>query len=120
MEAPIYVRLDMPTQGVEQGCSHKGRCHYGQLRLLLMAGERLDDGLGRRHDSEVHERQQDRERAVDEGAVYDEGYVVEAVPQDRYTHGDGDAEEGSDPKQQGNHPQLSPASEWGVLSHPTG
>ena len=48
----------------------------------------LKSCLGRRHAPEVHQRKHSRERAVDEGAVYDDVYVVEAVAQDGYPYGD--------------------------------
>jgi hypothetical protein len=48
--------------------------------LLLLAGERAEGVLQGDHAAEVEEEQHRREGAVDEGAVYDEVYVVEAVP----------------------------------------
>ena len=55
------------------------------------------------HAAEVDQDQHRCERAVDEGAVDDQVYVVEVVLEDRYTHGDGYAEEGGDPHQVGEH-----------------
>ncbi len=53
-----------------------------------IACESAEDRLGRRHAPEVDQRQHYRERTVDEGAVNDDVYVVEAILQDREAYGD--------------------------------
>ncbi len=49
------------------------------MRLLLLAGEGVEDRLDRSHPAKVDRRHNRRECAVDEGTVYDHVYVVEAV-----------------------------------------
>src|SRR5215218_182293 len=56
--------------------------------LLFLAGERCKDYLGRRNAPEIHQRKHQRERAIDESAVYEEVYVVEPIAQDRYPYCD--------------------------------
>src|SRR5918998_988635 len=83
VEAAVYERLVATTQRVEQRSDHQGRDDYGELWLVLLAGEAAEDSLGHRHAPEVHERQYHGERAVDEGTVYDHVYVEEACAQYR-------------------------------------
>ena len=47
-----------------------------------MAGERLEDGLGSRHTPEVHQCKESGESTVNEGAVDDDIYVVEVIPEE--------------------------------------
>src|ERR671913_2341395 len=82
VEAAVYERLVATTQRVEQRSDHQGRDDYGELWLLLLAGEAAEDDLGHRHAPEVHERQYHGERTVYEGTVYDQIYVEEACAQD--------------------------------------
>jgi hypothetical protein len=51
-ETPIFESLD-ETTGAEQGRCHGRRDHNGQLRLLLLAGERSKGRLGRGYNAEV-------------------------------------------------------------------
>src|SRR5829696_6779936 len=90
VESPVHERLEAASQRVEQRCDHKGRGDHGYLGLLLLAGERAEDRLCPRHTSQVGRCQQGREGDVDQRAVYDEVYVVEAVLQDGEAHGDRD------------------------------
>src|SRR5215203_1291007 len=94
VEAPVYERLDTASQGVEQSGYQQGGDDYGQLGLLLLSREGAEEGLGRRHAPEVHERQHRGERPVDEGAVYDHVDVEEAVLHDRYAREDRQPEQG--------------------------
>src|SRR5918995_6293275 len=75
VEAPVYKALDATSQGVEQGGDHEGGRHYSELGLLLLAGERAEDHLARRHAPEIHHPEQGGERTVDEGAVDDVIYL---------------------------------------------
>src|SRR5215204_7794175 len=43
----------------------------------------MKQSLGRRHAAEIDSCQDRREGSIDEGAIYDDVDVVEAVPQDR-------------------------------------
>jgi hypothetical protein len=52
-ETPIFESLDETTEGAEQGGYHERRDHDGQLRLLLLAGERSKGCLGRGYNAEV-------------------------------------------------------------------
>src|ERR671911_1047761 len=88
IEAPVYKGLNTSSQGAEQRCYHQGGDDDGELGLLFLAGERSKDYLGRRHAPEIHQRKHQRERAIDESAVYEDVYVVEAVAQDRYPYCD--------------------------------
>src|SRR5215208_1689778 len=88
VEAAVYEGLDATSEGVEQGSDHKRGDDDGQLGLLLLATERAEDRLGCRYTSEVDQRQQEREGAVDEGAVDQEVYVIEAIAKDSYPYGD--------------------------------
>src|SRR5215213_7822307 len=81
VEAPVHERLEAASQRVEQRCDHKGRGDHGYLGLLLLAGERAEDRLCPRHTSQVGRCQQGREGCVNEGAVDENVYLVEAVPQ---------------------------------------
>ena len=49
VEAPVYEGLDATSQGGEQCCYHERGDDYGELRLLLLACERTEHELGRRH-----------------------------------------------------------------------
>ena len=53
VEAPVYEGLDAAPQGIEQRGDHESGDDNGQLGLLLLAGERTEDRLGRRHAPEV-------------------------------------------------------------------
>src|SRR5918998_3042564 len=94
VEAPVYEGLDASPQWVKQCCYHERGDDYGELRLLLLACERPEDELGRRHPAEIHQRQRHREGTVDQGAVDNEVYLVEAVAEDRYAHGNRQTNEG--------------------------
>src|SRR5215207_1063476 len=83
VEAAIDEGLDTTPQGIEQGRDRKGRNDYGELGLLLLAGEGAEESLQRGHPSEVHCDQCSRQSTIDEGAIYDDVDVVEAVPRDR-------------------------------------
>jgi hypothetical protein len=93
VEAPVDEGLDASPQRIEQGSDHEGGDDYGQLRLLLLAGKHTEEHLDRRHASEVEDEQHGRQRTVDEGTVYEEVYVVEAVSQDGQPYGYRDARE---------------------------
>jgi hypothetical protein len=68
----------------------RGRCHHCQGGLL--AGEQDEDPLQHHDAAEVERNQHCRQRAVDERAVYDEVYVVEAMAQDGHSDRDRDEE----------------------------
>ena len=63
--------------------------------LLLLAGECAEYRLRRRHSTELDNRKDRGERTVDEGAVYEEVDLVEAVFEDRdpRSHRDGSAQQ---------------------------
>src|SRR5215207_7432361 len=86
VEAAVNEGLDAPTHRVEERRYREGGDHHGQLRLLLLSGEEEENCLYRRHAPEVDGEKRGRERAVDEGAVYDDVYVVEAVLEDGDAH----------------------------------
>src|SRR5215211_2902584 len=87
VEAPVYERLDAAPQRIEESSDHQGGDHYGKLGgLLLLAGKRSEENLGRRYAPEVDCDQHGGERAIDQRAVDDYVYVVEAVPQDGETY----------------------------------
>src|SRR5215212_4792405 len=54
-----------------------------------MTGECLENRLRCRHTAEVDRGQHCRKRAVDEGAVYEQVYVVEAIAENGYPYSDG-------------------------------
>src|SRR5918998_286090 len=88
VEAPVYEGLDASPQWVKQCCYHERGDDYGELRLLLLACERTEHELGRRHPAEIHQRQRRREGTVDQRTVDDEVYVVKAVAEDSYANSD--------------------------------
>ena len=45
----MYERLNEPSLRIEQGGDNKGRTHDGELRKVILAGERLEESLGRRY-----------------------------------------------------------------------
>ena len=49
VEAMVDKTLDVSPQGVEQCCYHKRGDDYGELGLLMLACERPEHELGRRH-----------------------------------------------------------------------
>jgi hypothetical protein len=102
VEAAIYEGLYASSQGVEQSSDNKGGDDYSQLGLLLLAGERTEHRLGRSYPAEVDQNQHRRKSAVDEGAVYEEVYVIEAVAEDRDTSRDGEANGRYNPGEDGN------------------
>src|SRR3712207_6520829 len=77
VEATVYESLDPPPQRVEQGGYRQGRGHHHELGSL--AGQSAEEQLEHDDATEVEAREHRGERAVDEGAVYDEVYVVEVV-----------------------------------------
>src|SRR5918995_2428656 len=87
VEAPVDKGLNASSQRVEQGRYRERGDDHSELGLLLLAGQRPEEGLGRRDATEVHQRERAGERAVDEGAVYDDIYPVEPVAEDGYAHG---------------------------------
>src|SRR5688572_23792526 len=91
VEAPIHERLHPPAQRVEQGGYGQRRGNDGYLRFLT--GERAEGVLHGDNTTKVEESQHRGERTVDEGTVYDEVYVVEAVPQHRDPDGSGQGDE---------------------------
>src|SRR5215218_10247134 len=86
VEAAVDEGLDAPTHRVEERRYREGGDHHGQLRLLLLSGEEAENCLYRRHAPEVDGEKRRRQRTVDEGAVDDEVYVVEAVLEDGDAH----------------------------------
>src|SRR5215210_2156779 len=56
-------------------------------RVGLLAGEQDEDPLHQDDSAEVERHQRCGERSVDEGAVDDEVYLVEAVLEDGYAYG---------------------------------
>src|SRR5919107_5742388 len=89
VETPIDKALDAAPQRVEQGRYGEGRYDNRQLRLLCLARKGAEEGLGGRHAPDIDGCQRHGERAVDEGAVDDDVYVIEPVLQDgeAYCHG---------------------------------
>src|SRR5215204_6563739 len=86
VEAPVYKPLYAASQRREQCRYQEGGCHHCECGLLT----REQDEEPLRHDdtAEVERHQCGGQRAVDEGAVYDDVYVVEAVLKNRYPYGD--------------------------------
>jgi hypothetical protein len=76
VETPICEGLDETTEGVEQGGYEERRDHDGQLRLLLLAGERSEGCLGCSYTAEVDCARSGLRQAADQRAVYDDVYVV--------------------------------------------
>src|SRR5215212_9992995 len=91
VEAAIDEALDAPPQRVEQGRYGQRGSDDGDLRSL--PGEGAEDVLQGDHAAEVEEDQRCGERTVDEGAVDDEVYVVEPIPQHRDPDGRGCGDE---------------------------
>jgi len=75
VEALVYEALDTSSEWIEHSGDNQGGDDYGELGLLLLAGEGMEDGLGGGHSAEVDECQHRREQSVDESAVDDEVYV---------------------------------------------
>jgi hypothetical protein len=75
--------------GLNKGGDHQSGDDYGELELLLLPGAGAEDGLGRRDATEVDQSQRHGKEALDEGAVYEEVYLVESVAKDGYSHRDG-------------------------------
>src|SRR5215203_204630 len=84
VEAAVDKALDAAPQRVEQGGYRQGGGHYYELGSL--AGHSAEEQLEHDDAAEVEAREHRGERTVDEGTVYDEVYVIEVVPQDRYAH----------------------------------
>ena len=76
-------------RGLNRASNNEGGDNDGELGLLCLAGEGAEDDLRRSYAAEVHQRQRGGERTVDEGAVYKEVYIVEAVLEDGEAHGHG-------------------------------
>ena len=87
IEASIDKGLDTASQRVEEGGDRKGGDEYGELGLLLLAGECVEYRLGGGHTPKVEHRQHGGERAVDEGTVYEQVYLVEPIAKDGYPYG---------------------------------
>src|SRR5829696_5590358 len=87
VEAPVHERLDAAAQGVEQGGNQEGRCHDREGGPL--ACEDHEEPLQQNDAAEVDGNQSRRERAVDEGTVYEDVYLVEPIAKDRYAHRNG-------------------------------
>src|SRR5918997_5630424 len=86
VEAAVDKALDATPQRVEQGGYRQGGGHHHQLGSL--AGQSAEEQLEHDDAAEIEAREHRGERYVDEGAVYDEVYVVEVVAQDSYAHRD--------------------------------
>src|SRR5829696_9738040 len=91
IKATIHYRLYSPPQGSKQRRDQKGRGHHSEGGLLASVG---DEGSLQHYDTaEVEYDQSCRQSAVDEGTVYDNVYVVEAVPEDGYVSTDWNEEQ---------------------------
>src|SRR5215204_5532247 len=115
IEPAIYEGLDAAAQGHEQRGDGEGGDDYGQLGLLLLACEGAEDRLGCRYASEVDQSQGRTQRAVNEGAVDDEVYVIEAVAQDGDTGGDRDR--GNDKQERQGDDDPGQSAEGGLPEH---
>jgi hypothetical protein len=73
----IHEVLYAALEGLEQGHDRQRGDDHTQPRLLL--GNDEEEVVNRHVDGLKHARYHYRERAVDEGAVYDEIYIVEMV-----------------------------------------
>src|SRR4028119_635676 len=87
VEASIHQRLDAASEGPEQGGYDEGGSHDGQGGLL--PGEGAKDRLQANHAPDVDKSYRHGERSVDEGAVYQDVYVIQTVTQDGYPYGYG-------------------------------
>src|SRR5829696_2672603 len=96
VEAPVYKRLYAASQRREQCCYQEGGCHHCECGLL--ASKEDEDSLQHHDDTEVECDQCSGERAVDEGTVDKDVYLVEAVAQDSYPHRDRNARKTSQNK----------------------
>src|SRR5215211_5304770 len=86
IEPPVYERLDATPQRSKQCRDKQGGgddCEGG-----LLAYEEDERSLQNDDDAEVEGYQHGGQGAVDEGAVYEYVYLVEAVTQDSYADGD--------------------------------
>src|SRR5215210_6328655 len=84
VEAAVDKALDAAPRRVEQGGYRQGGGHHHELGTL--AGQSAEEQLEHDDAAEVEAREHRSERAVYEGTVYDEVYVVEMVAQDRYAN----------------------------------
>src|SRR4028119_1618252 len=88
-EVSVYQVLDAVPHRMEEGADHQGGDYRSRQRVRVREGdqeivERPVDGL-----KEAREHQSNG--GVDQGAVYDDIDLVEAILQDGYPHGAGDA-----------------------------
>src|SRR5829696_1108316 len=84
VEAAVYERLDAVPDGVEEGRDQERRCHHSQLGSLSRKG---DPGPLQHGDAdEVQQGEDDAQGPVDQGAVDDDVYVVEAILEYRQSH----------------------------------
>src|SRR5215211_5412251 len=88
IETAIHQGLNTSPQGVEQSGDGEGRGHDREGGLLA----RESDEHPLQHDdaNEVECDQRDGKRAIDEGTVDDNVYVVEAIAKDGYPNRDRD------------------------------
>src|SRR5215217_5536165 len=86
VKATIYERLYATPQRAEQRRYEERRSDHGERRFFASEGH--EHPLQQHYSSEVECHEHQRERAIDESAVYEYVYVVEAVAQDRYPYGD--------------------------------
>jgi hypothetical protein len=77
VETPVYESLDAATEGVEECRHHQRRSDDGKLGLFPC--EASQDLLQADDAADVDQNEHRGERTVDEGAVDDTVYVVEAV-----------------------------------------
>jgi hypothetical protein len=89
-----HEALHPAAQRVEQGGYCQRGSHDGQLRLL--PGDSAEGVLQGNHAAYVEENQHSGERGVNEGAIDDEVYLVEAILEHRDGRRDGHAGERHD------------------------
>jgi hypothetical protein len=77
VEAPVAKGLDAVPERSEKRRDHKGRGHDREGGPLAVEDD--EDALQHDDEAEVEREERGRERAVDEGAVYDNVYELPSI-----------------------------------------
>src|SRR5215217_51942 len=104
VEPSVDEALYTAPDGVEQGCDDQRRSHHRKLGVA--SGECGQDLLQQRDAAEVDQGKRERQGTVDEGAVDDYVYVVQAMPEHGQGHRRGYREEGDQEQHVSNHGRV--------------
>src|SRR5207245_9040352 len=88
VEAAVDGRLNAALQGLDESGNSQGRANDSELVRLSLAGQLIQEVLQGDNGDEIHQAEDARQRAVDEGAIDEHIDVPEPVAQ----HGEAERE----------------------------